>query len=232
MKKIAISTVLSLVITIISAQSNITGFGLLQLGMSSEQIPLLAKAELISSRDLMEHSDYENENKIYEIKPDTLAEMFPYYGSLDMGVKCFYIDRLNVTPDIVLEKITLRFKNDKLYAIKICDFQMKEILVNKYGEPSRLTETEDKIFADDKGNRVVKEDSKITSTWRVKNLNFACFEVQRMWYSELDGKLNFMVATFLHDKNIQAEVGANEEEMRHRMRERELLRKKEKLKSF
>ena len=232
MKKLLVLSITMALACIGSAYSPITGFGRLKLGMTIDQLEELNNAEPISASVLLEHSEFQNENKIYEIILDTMTNAYPYYGALDPSVRSFYLDRLAVTPEISLDHVSLKFCQGKLYSIKISDYKIKEILTVKYGEPTKSTEGDEKVFSDSEGNRVVRMDSKITSTWDTKNYGFGCYEVQRIWYSDLDGKMNFMTATYLLDKNVQIEVSAIEERIRGRMKERELIKNREKLNGF
>ena len=186
MKKLITAFAFSITAIVSFAQSKITGFGKLQLGMSISDISELSNATRVSKKDQYYKEVYQNiGSKNYEITCDT-TETEPL-GSFDRNVREFQIGKFNLTDNIELTDITLKFYGDKLYSINIKDSKLKDLLTTKYGEGKTTIKTEDHIFQNGYGAKFTKTDSDLKIVWETGAPNVLCEYVMTILYLS-DGK--------------------------------------------
>lgn len=227
---------LVLIITILAfnqvfGQEKITGFGRLQIGMSIDSIPELQNAKLIRTHEQYMDEVYGDQStRVFELDPDTTKEAYGF-ASFDPRVREFYVGVFNLTPTIQIEKVEMKFFNNKLYSIKIEDLKLKDLLVTKYGDGTLTSETKDHTFQNGYGAKFVKTDRTYTRTWATGNPSYTCYFVTMLWYND-KGKENGLAYGLLEDKSYEDEIRAANKAVKERMRQRELQSKKAAIDGF
>ena len=212
------------------SQNKITGFGKIQIGMSVESLEELQNAKAVPNSDFYTKV-YKNTSKnIYESVLDT-TQKYISFGSLDKRVRVFQLGQLQLTENILLTDITLKFFNNKLYEIEVQDKKMDELMTSKFGNPKEDVKTKDNTFVNGYGTKFVKTDITTTHTWETGNLNLSCWYTDMYWYND-KGEIRYAGYAMLRDKSIGKQVEEEENKVIARINKREEDKKKDLVKGF
>ncbi len=209
---------------------SITGFGKLQLGMKISDIPELIDAKKITSMNDYFAKVYGNRTKkSYEIVNDT-NEKYPQ-GEYDKRVREFQIGEYDLTDNIKVTNVNIKFFNDSLYYIEIKDTKMKELLKTKYGDGILDVKEKENTFQNGYGATFVKTDQTFTINWIVDNPYVSCNFVLMRYYNE-NGELRVLYYSILSNKLYIDKVEIESKIVKDRISNREKDKKKEDIKGF
>jgi hypothetical protein len=230
MKKIMMVAITLIVSVSTFAQTKITGFGKIQLGMKVSDFTELQNAKPAKNSDY-HYKVYKNTtDAVYESVLDTTL-VYPSFSSLDKRVRVFQIGKLQLTESITLTDVRLKFFEDKLYEIEIHDKKMDELMTLKFGSPKEDVKTKDNTFVNGYGVKSVKTDLTKTHTWETGDSTTSCWYTDMYWYSD-KGELRYIGYAALFDKSISKKVEIEENKVTARIRQREEDKKKELAKGF
>jgi hypothetical protein len=208
----------------------INGFGKLQIGMSINELPELKNAyQITSSEDYYKYAIHNKSSASYEIVCDT-NEAYPQ-GEYDPRVRMFQIGKLDLTENITVSDITLKFYKNKLYFIEVSDSKMEDLLKLKYGEGSLDVKKEDHTFQNGYGTTFIKTDQTFTRKWLVDKPNVNCEYVLMSWYND-QGEQNIIAYALLTDNTFNKEIEIANNEIKDRIKERIKAKKKSDLNGF
>ena len=206
------------------AQTKITGFGKLQLGMSVKDIVELSSAKSVNGSTEYFSKVYENKTpNCYEAKLDSVN--YSNFGTLIDKERIFQIGQIYVTENIILNDVELKFYNDKLYSIKIGDGKVDELLTTKYGLPKEEIKTEDHTFQNGYGAKFVKTDLRKTHTWTTNDPQTECYYINNYWYND-SGKILHVEYCYLTNNQIAKLVQEENKKVIARRKQREEDKKK------
>jgi len=224
MKKIMMVAIILIASVSVFAQTKITGFGKLQLSVTVKDIPELSEAKRVNNNDYFTKVYGNKSSACYESVLDT-TYLYSSFGSLDKRVRIFQIGKLQITENIELKDVTLKFFNDTLYSINIKDSKVDELLTIKYGTPKEDVKTKDNTFVNGYGAKFVKTDLTKTHTWETNNPNTVCWYTDMSWYND-KGEFRYAEYCVLYDKKIDKVVSTEEDMVKTRVRKREEDKKK------
>lgn len=236
MKKIIFTLVIIFSCFAGNSQTKITGFGKLKLGSPITMINEMGnKVEPISNNKDYIRKVYKNttSNNIFELLADSTQKYQISDVSLDSRVRVFVIPKYSITETIEIKSVVLKFFKDMLIEIH-CDGNEKldEALTLKYGEPEKDLKKEEHQFTYTyTGNKVTKIDQTFTSKWQTNDPNISCTSTLMKWYSS-KGEENFASFVLLSDKSHNDEIIKTETAIKERIKNRELLQKKQSLEGF
>lgn len=231
MKNLTLVSFLFLITMTFFSQNQINGFGKLQLGSDLSEVP-----ELYNSVKITNQSDYfskvykKTTRDVYEIIADT-NDKYCSIGSLDSRVRVFEIGLFNLTDNIEVKGLELRFFNNKLYQIKIEDTKVDDLLTTKYGEPKKDYKEKENTFVNGYGIETIKKDETWIHTWETGNVNTSCFFTLMSYFSD-QGKQRVISYTILKDNTISSQIEKQVESVKIRIEKRESEKKKDNLKGF
>ena len=218
MKKLLVLTMV-LVSFVSYGQNKITGFGKLQLGMSTKDIPDLSNSKIVTTSSEFFSKVYENRSRnVYETIADT-TDRYTSLGSLDNRVRVFQIGKFNLTDNIEVSDVNLKFFNNKLFEIEIKDSKVDELLTTKYGEPKKDYKEKENTFVNGYGAKFIKKDQTWTHTWETGNVNLSCWYTLMSWYND-KGQERIVSYTMLKDNSIGKEVEKQVEVVKTRINKR------------
>jgi hypothetical protein len=224
MKKIMMVAIVLIASVSVFAQTKITGFGKLQLGMEVKDIPELSGAKFINGSTEYFEKVYESKRpECYEAKLDSLN--YSSFGTLVDKERIFHVGQISVTENITLSDVELKFYNDKLYSIKVGDGKVDELITTKYGAPKEEVKTEDHTFQNGYGAKFVKTDLKKTHTWTTNDPQTECYYVNNYWYND-SGKLLHIDYCYLTNNQIAKLVQDENKKVIVRRKQREEDKKK------
>lgn len=212
----------------------IIGFGKVKLGMDVKDLEELKEAKAMKNYDDFISKVYKNysNNTVYEQILDT-TKIERGFASLDKKVRIFTVPKINVTDEIVLKFVELKFYDDKLYYIK-CDYDKNLIdaLTLKYGEPKVETKEEDKEFTYTyTGNKITKKERKFTSNWSTGDINIICVGMMSNYFNS-KGEESLLSYVNLYNKQTLIMVSKSESDYLNRKKAKEEAEKKAKLSKF
>ena len=208
----------------------ITGFGKLKLGMDVKDLEELKEAkEMKTFNDFISkvYKNYSNKN-VYEQIVDT-TKIERGFGSPDKKVRIFTVPKINVTDEIVLKFVNLKFYDDKLYYVN-CDYDKNLIdaLTLKYGAPKVDTKEEDKEFTFIyTGNKITKKESKLTSNWSTGDINIICLSFMSNYFNS-KGEQSFLSYANLYNKETLNMISKSESDFFDKRKAKEEAEKKSK----
>ena len=212
----------------------ITGFGKLRLGMYVKDLDeLKAAKEMKTYNDFISkvYKNYSN-NNVYEQITDT-TKIERGFGSPDKKVRIFTVPKINVTDEIVLKFVELKFYDDKLYYIK-CDYDKNLIdaLTLKYGAPKVDTKEEDREFTYTyTGNKITKKERKYTSNWSTGDIDVICQSMMSNYFNS-KGEESFLSYVNLYNKQTLIMISKSESDFFDKKKAKEEAEKKAKLSKF
>jgi len=236
MRKTILSMIFLSTIIGLSGQTKITGFGKLRLGDSISIVNEMGyDVETVTKDNDYFSKVYKNSRatKIYELVADSTEERPVTGSSLDLRVRVFAAPKYSVTDNIEIKSVQLKFFKNRLIEIN-CDgdSKLEEALTLKYGEPKKnLKEKENKFTYTYTGNTVTKTDQTFTSEWTTNDKNISCTSVLSKWYSS-KGEASYLSYINLADNSHNEDIRKTEEAVKERLKNRELLKKKESLNGF
>jgi len=134
--------------------------------MTINELLELKKAHTTSSPDTYLHKIFRSTKKssIWEILPDTINNL-NYYGSLCKNVRIFYLGSMNISSNIDIEGVELKFYNDSLYYID-CESNstLEEALKTKYSDAKIDVKETPKEYTNGYGNKIIKTDVSYTTS--------------------------------------------------------------------
>jgi hypothetical protein len=212
----------------------ITGFGKLKLGMDVKDLEELKEAKAMKTYNDFISKVYKNysNNTVYEQIADT-TKIERGFGSPDKKVRIFTVPKINVTDEIVLKFVELKFYDDKLYYIR-CDYDKNLIdaLTLKYGEPKVETKEEDKEFTYTyTGNKITKKERKFTSNWNTSDVNVICTSLMSNYFNS-KGEESFLSYVNLYNKQTLIMISKSESDFFDKKKAKEEAEKKAKLSKF
>jgi hypothetical protein len=225
MKKVLMVTMITLTSFIGFGQQKISGFGKLQLGMSVNDIPELTNSiEVKNSNDYIMKVYQNTSNKVYEVFADT-TDKYNTMGSFDKRVRVFHLGNYNVTENINIKDVDLKFFNNKLYSIHVGDYKIDELLTTKYGEPKKDFEEKEKYYTNGYGMKITKKDQTFKHTYNTNIPNVECYYELMSWHDSKGEKL-IVSFTILEDKIISDVVSKEVDMVKSRINKREEDKKK------
>jgi hypothetical protein len=232
MKKLIMVTMIALTsLTSFGQTQKINGFGKLQLGMSVSDIPELSNATKMDNYDEYIRKVYKNrQNKnVYEQIADTTGKGYTRLGSYDTSVRVFTIPSYQITDNIELKLLELKFKDNKLYSIE-CDYdsKLKDGLTLKYGEPKIENEEKEQHYTNGYGAKITKIDQRFETSWNTNDVNTTCISVLYKYHNS-KGEVNYITYIHLKNKTISLIVDNNEKIVQNRIDKRKEEKKKQEL---
>jgi hypothetical protein len=230
MKTLFLSLIISSFSILSSAQDKITGFGKLQLGITVNDIPELSKATKISSSSQYYSIVYVNRSRSsYEIVCDT-NEQYPQ-GDYDTRIRQFQIGNYDLTDNINVENLTLKFFNDTLYYIQIEDRKMSELLKTKYGEGKTDLKEEEHTFQNGYGAKFVKTDQRFKTEWDSGSPYVNCTYILSSFYSD-KGKQSVISFALLENSLHNEDIKTKNKMIKERIAKNKEEKKKAEIKGF
>lgn len=165
----------------LNAQIQINGFGRLKLGSSTSAIPELNKAVKMDLTQTDNNFVYGNVlNLVYEIVCDTNLDN--PFGTYDTRVREFQIGQFQLTENIKVQDVRLKYFNDQLYEIGIYDPQIKELLTSKYGPGLTSIWTDERTLQNVFGAKFNRTDSVYNTKWKTINPQLECYSNKIVHY--------------------------------------------------
>ncbi|MDY0144295.1 MAG: hypothetical protein RBR97_20620 [Bacteroidales bacterium] len=219
------------------SQEKITGFGKLQLGMSSDIIMEIGYPIIkIKTPSAYINKVYKNTTsiKIFKFISDTITFAKPKNDCyLDNRVEHYYIPFVSITENIKLEGVELVFFENKLITIK-CNSNslLKEALDLKYGNSTFTTEEEKREFVYTyTGNTITKTDVTYTYEWATNSPNVTCID-RFMKFHNSKGEPLYLTYTKLHDSSYDEELRISEKRIEDRGNSKKTVSTTDLLKGF
>lgn len=225
MKNLVLTLTITLISLVSNAQTQITGFGRLQLGMSVNDISELVDAKTISNEREYLSKVYKNKGySVYEAQIDTLNK-YPMFATHSKNVRKFQLGQIKLTDNITLTDVELSFYNDKLYSIQINDDKIDELIIAKYGEGKVTTETKDHTYQNGYGAKFIKTDLKKEINWNTNVTENKCYYITNYWYNS-KGEINHYEYASLSNTKISNIVDNELKQLVSRIDKREEEKKK------
>jgi hypothetical protein len=231
MKKVSMALLFALTTIVSYSQNKMNGLGKLQLGMSIDDIPELSNATKMNSYDEYIRKVYKNttNRNIYEQISDTSGLKYSHLGSYDKSVRVFTIPTYQITENIELKLVELKFKDNKLYSIYAdYDSKLNDGLTIKYGEPKLETEEKEQNYTNGYGTKITKVDQRFEKTWVTNDINLSCISVLYK-YHDSKGQANYITYTHLKNKSISTQVENEEKRIKDYIAKRLDEKKKQEL---
>lgn len=214
------------------AQTKITGFGKLQLGMTLSELPELKEAIPVSnSTDFFRYVyDKTDGTTWYTLIADT-TQKNPSCGSLDKKVSEYHVGEYKVTETISVKNVTLKFYDSKLISIKTSLLGMSDILNTKFGEGNLDLKEKDRTFVNGYGAKFIKTDKTYTTTWVTNVPNVTLESVLMIWYNDSGEKLSINYVK-LENSSYNNKIKSAENDVITRIEKREQDKKKSLVSGF
>ena len=230
--------------------------GRLKLGVCIDDLPELKSENIIkvNSLNIVEYyenenyKDYNKEGKNYEFNHDTITiiHINPIENPILKNERVFLVKNLQISDNITLNNVHLRFFNDFLYHIELSSLfndytnmrnseaipeNFIDAITIKYGNPKLDVEKKDIVFQNGYGAKFTKTERHYTETWFNTNDNISMWLYTGFLYTD-DGK-EFMSRLFqVYNVKTKNKVDRIKSKLREKLEKQKENEKKNKFKDF